>query len=358
MPITSITLRRLCLPLVVPYRLSYRTFNEFEPIFVELETETGNTGFGDGHISPGSSAETREGGWNFCQEVARSLLGQTIEQAKILIASRSQESKVAASALATAIEMVDDNPLFTVTEDARLPLLVPINSTDLAEIPKEVEQLLEQGFCTFKIKVGKNVDADLRRVAAIQKAAGGRATFRIDANRAYDREQGSQFAAALDPTGIELFEQPCNAADWDANAAVASVSSVPLMLDEPICSLADIERAAQIDGVQYCKLKLKRFGSLEGLKQGLDQVRQYGMEPVLGDGLGSEVSSWMEACVALRTIRNAGEFNGFLKPKIRLFNEPLRFDKGAIALHRGYKPTLDRSILESCTIEKIRISVH
>src|SRR3546814_8744652 len=81
------------------------------------------------------------------------------------------------------------------------------------------------------------------------------------------------------------------------------------MLDEPICTIADIERAASIRNVKFCKLKLKRFGGLNRLKQGLDAVRANGMEAVLGDGLGSEIHNWLEACVARTTIRNAGEFN-------------------------------------------------
>ena len=50
------------------------------------------------------------------------------------------------------------------------------------------------------------------------------------------------------------------------------------------------------------------------------------MEPVLGDGISSEVQCWMEGCVARQVIRNAGEFNGFLKPKVRLFegSRPVR----------------------------------
>ena len=47
-----------------------------------------------------------------------------------------------------------------------------------------------------------------------------------------------------------------------ANARVASVSPVPVMLDEPICELADVKRASAIANVGFCKLKLKRFGGL------------------------------------------------------------------------------------------------
>ena len=58
-------LRRLRQPLIRPYRLSYRTFEEFEPYVLEIEDSDGRTGFSDGHISPGSSSETRQGGWHF-----------------------------------------------------------------------------------------------------------------------------------------------------------------------------------------------------------------------------------------------------------------------------------------------------
>src|SRR3546814_17363780 len=74
---------------------------------------------------------------------------------------------------------------------------------------------------------------------------------------------------------------------------------------------------------------LKRFGGLNRLKQGLDAVRANGMEAVLGDGLGSEIHNWLEACVARTTIRNAGEFNGFLKPRERLPTPPMPFRDGS-----------------------------
>jgi len=268
------------------------------------------------------------------------------------VLDRFATSKVAATAFATAIEVLEANPLLDLPDETILPLLTPLNALEPAAIVEEIEAWLAQGFGTFKVKVGKDVDADLQRVAVIQEATRGRATLRLDANRAYSQEDGERFASRLDPEGIELFEQPCDADDWDANAAVAAVSRVPLMLDEPICTLADIDRAATITGVGYCKLKLKRFGGLDRLKQGLDAVRQNGMEPVLGDGLGSEIHGWLEACVARTTIRNAGEFNGFLKPRDRLFVEPMPFQDGAIQLPAGYRPRLDRDAVERFTLER------
>ena len=62
MKLHEITLRTLRLPLIRPYVLSYRTFTEFEPIIVEVRDADGRIGWGEGHISPGSSDETRDGG--------------------------------------------------------------------------------------------------------------------------------------------------------------------------------------------------------------------------------------------------------------------------------------------------------
>jgi L-alanine-DL-glutamate epimerase-like enolase superfamily enzyme len=123
------------------------------------------------------------------------------------------------------------------------------------------------------------------------------------------------------------------------------------MLDEPICTLADIDRAAGIKGVGYCKLKLKRFGSLSRLKEGLERVKANGLDAVLGDGLGSEIHNWLEAAVARTTITNAGEFNGFLKPRERLMSPPLPFENGSLVLPKGYAPALDRAAVERFTVE-------
>ena len=353
--ITRISVRRLNLPLVRPYRLSYRTFETFEPFLVEVEDSEGRTGFGDAHVSPGSSAETREGGWAFLTAQARAAIGCVPEDAKAAVLDVSERSKVAATSLVSAIEVMEDHPILTADASSILPLLAPLNATEPGAIQDEIDAGIRAGFRTFKVKVGKDVEADLGRVRVAQAAALGRATLRLDANRAFSREDALRFVDGLAPSGVELFEQPCDAEDWDANAAVAEASPVPLMLDEPISSLADIERAGAISGVGFCKLKLKRFVSLEKLREGLEAVRARGMEPVLGDGLGSEVHSWLEACVARTTIRNAGEFNGFLKPRDRLFATPLRFENGAIHLGTA-PPRLDRSTVDRLTAEHVTYS--
>lgn len=352
--IDHIDIRCLRLPLTLPYVLSYRTFNEFEPYIAVISTDDGRTGFGEGHISPGSSSETREGGWRFITDVAESLLGLPLHQAVALVAERIQESPVAATALMTALEMLTSADELHHNEDVVLPLLAPVSGATREALETELEAKLADGFCTFKVKVGKDVAQDLERLAIIQSVVAGRASLRIDANRAYSKQAGIEFSTRLDPTDVMLFEQPCAAEDWQANAEVAAVSRVPLMLDEPICGEDDIKRAADIEGVGYLKVKLKRFGGLQRLKAALETIRAEGMQPVLGDGLGAEIACWMEACLAKTYLYdagedNAGEFNGYLKPSLRLFTQPLGFNQGALVIPAGYRPALNDEIVQAHT---------
>jgi hypothetical protein len=50
----------------------------------------------------------------------------------------------------------------------------------------------------------------------------------------------------------------------------------------------------------------------------------------------------MEACAAHVTVHNAGEVNGVLKPKMRLFGEPLIFARGDLLMPRDFLPSVDR----------------
>ena len=343
-------------PLTVPYKVSYRTFNEFEPILAEVRDADGRIGWGEGHISPGSSSETRDGGWEFCVQHAERIVGMEAAEAAALVDDDKNDSRVAAAAMVCAIEMLRGDPILKIDEEATLPLLTPFNAFDLDAVPAEVEQRLEQGYRTLKIKVGKDVDADLERVAAIQKANAGRAALRLDANRGFTQEDGCRFASSLDPDSIMLFEQPCATEDWDGNAAVAAVSTVPLMLDEPIYYMEDVERAGAIDNVGFVKMKLKRTGSLSRLTECLKRVRELGMQPVLGDGTSLDINCWMEACVAAHVIDNAGEFNGFLKAKQSLLANPMTFRDGAMILPAGYAPEVDRDFLAAHTLKEARFS--
>ena len=74
--ISKIKIYRLNVPLIKPYKLSYNTFHSFEPLLIHIVDNEGNEGWGEQHISPGSSSETRDGGWIFARIISKLILNK------------------------------------------------------------------------------------------------------------------------------------------------------------------------------------------------------------------------------------------------------------------------------------------
>ncbi|UHL65257.1 mandelate racemase/muconate lactonizing enzyme family protein [Paralcaligenes sp. KSB-10] len=350
MIIERAVVRQLSFPLITPYKLSMGNLHLFDPIVLELLDKEGRSGWGECLIIPGYTEETVEGSWNTAIELGERLKKVAIGQAHSIIAGYGGRYPGMASTAYAALDMLCSETPFSVDKETRVPLLAPCQAHEAHAIRDEIDALLEAGFGTLKIKVGYKWQDDLDRMSIIQGCVAGRASLRLDANQGYSNEDGQSFASRLHPQGIELLEQPCASADWEANARVAAVSTVPVMLDESIYKVSDIDRAATIPNVGYVKLKLKKIGSAQQLSAALQRIRDLGMTPVLGDGVSIELGCWMEACVAAKGISNAGEMNGFLKTRTRLFENPLPFTDGAIHLPAGYWPRIDRSVLNAHTL--------
>jgi L-Ala-D/L-Glu epimerase len=342
MEIERIALHRLRVPLTTPYKLSFGALEHFDTILVELQGRDGGYGLGEATLVTGYTDETIDGAWMLVSEIAPRLPGADEQVVEALLQPHVDAHPFATTAIQTAAEMLTGSELLCVRRRTPVAMLGLLNAMDEPSIAEEIESLLAAGYRTLKVKVGFDAAADAARVRIIQRVVGTRALIRLDANQGYTREDASRFASSLAPEGIELFEQPCAADDWDAALAVARVATVPMMLDESIYGTADIERAAAIGAARFIKLKLMKLGGLARLQQGLKLIRSLGMQPVLGNGVACEVGCWMEACLARGTIDNAGEMNGFLKPAMPLLEQPLPVEEGALVLEPGFAPVLDR----------------
>jgi L-alanine-DL-glutamate epimerase-like enolase superfamily enzyme len=358
MKIDSVTLWRVRVPLLTPYNTALGApIEAFDSIVGEIRDTDGRIGIGESTIVPGYTHETSDAGWAFCRAHGEAIVGLDTVAAKARFDPHRASDPHAVSVLQVAIEGIEGNPVLAAPDvPVRVPILTPVNSKDLDVIPDEIEQHIAKGFGTLKVKVGWDVDKDLKRVALIQEVNAGRARLRLDANQGFSEADGGRFAQNLDPDSIELFEQPCDSGDWDANGAVAKVSTVPVMMDESIYGVADIDRAAAMEGCGFVKLKISKLTGVDMLADGLRRVRELGLTPVLGNGAAPDIGCWVEACVARTTIDNAGEMCGFLKNREQLLETPITFDAGDIVLQPGYAPRLNRELVERLAVDKVRFA--
>jgi L-alanine-DL-glutamate epimerase-like enolase superfamily enzyme len=354
MKIEEAAVWRVKLPLKKPYKISVFTYHHFDAVFLQLRGTGGQEAWGETIIREGYNHETPQSAEELLGQLAPKLIGSSLSSALLSASAQVERNPYALSAAVIAVEQLIGNSCLNSGGAARIPLLAPISAETPREISKEVEELLKQGFKTIKVKVGFRPLADLDRVNNIRRAASGAAMLRLDANNAYSKEDGQFFASKLDPRGIELLEQPCGADDWEANAEVAKVSTVPVMLDEPIWLPSDVDRAATLQNVRYAKIKLKKAGGLQRLLRMIGRMKEKSLAPVLGDGVATGLGNWMEACVARDTLQNAGEMNGFLKLSRPILVDDLQIRDGAIELPKAFRPVMDQQALMrlECRVRK------
>jgi len=142
---------------------------------------------------------------------------------------------------------------------------------------------------------------------------------------------------------IELFEQPCDSEDWEANAKVASVLARPVML---MSRSARSPRGARrgIRNIGFCKLKLKRFRRPQPNPRHSMRCVRTAWSPVLGDGLGIE--PWMldgsasrEPPSAMLASSMGSEGEG------SAVHRAAAFTAGELILPAGFWPMIDRDVL-------------
>ncbi|MDB5811679.1 MAG: hypothetical protein JWN94_3801 [Betaproteobacteria bacterium] len=352
MKIEQLIIYRLSVPLQKPYRLAFGPVHAFDTVFVELRDAAGRHGLGEATYLTGYTDEAIGPSWTLVQQLADEFSGLESTDIAARLEPYFATAPFTATAFNTALEMAAGHRLLTATAPGRAPVLGLLHATETADIETESQQLFAAGFTTLKVKVGFNAASDAAMVKRVQRVVQGCAAIRLDANQGYTRDDACRFAASLDPDGIELFEQPCAAGDWESACAVARVATVPMMLDESIYGVDDIRRASELKAARYIKLKLMKLGGLDRLAAAIDTIRDCGMEPVLGNGVACEIGCWMEACIARDRINNAGEMNGFLKPATSLLERPLNFQNGAIALEPEFRPRLNHEAVARCTLER------
>jgi L-alanine-DL-glutamate epimerase-like enolase superfamily enzyme len=120
------------------------------------------------------------------------------------------------------------------------------------------------GVGTVKIKVGRDIDSDVKRIAAVA-AIDPRFKILLDANQGYDARQSLALLKALKSRGlvISLFEQPAAADDWEGLVKVARDGKVAVAADESLRGRRDALELSRRRCVSVFNLKFMKMGLLE-----------------------------------------------------------------------------------------------
>jgi L-alanine-DL-glutamate epimerase-like enolase superfamily enzyme len=136
------------------------------------------------------------------------------------------------------------------------------------ELCEQLARWVEQGIPRVKMKVGREPEADPRRVRAVREAIGPNAELFVDANGAYSRTQALALAERFLDEGVTWLEEPVSSNDLDGLRFLRDRVPAPMdvaageygyepeyfrrMLDARSVDVlqADVTRACGITGLQ------------------------------------------------------------------------------------------------------------
>ncbi|HNU91715.1 MAG TPA: mandelate racemase/muconate lactonizing enzyme family protein [Spirochaetota bacterium] len=213
--------------------------------------------------------------------------------------------------------------------------LIPLMDTDsMLGIGR---MFFDEGYRSFRLKLGTGLDEDVERIRAFRDAFGSGIRLRVDYNQAYRPADAVRAIKAIEPYGIDFAEQPVAAADFAGMAYIQRLVDTPLMAHEGCFSLGDFIALADLGAVRLLGLNSERPGGLTMALKAIAVAESRGMGTVIHNqplGLASAMHLHL-AAARYHSLGHAVELFGHIMMEDDLIVTPIDYSGGRALLPDG-----------------------
>jgi len=185
------------------------------------------------------------------------------------------------------------------------------------KIGAQARRLKQQGYNTFKIKIGqKDRTKDVARVAAVREVVGKEAAIRVDGNATYTFVEARELLSELAKFNITDAEQPLVRGDLKSLAELRKVTPVPIAAQESVSSPEEALAVLAENAADLLKIKLTHIGGFQRALQVAAVVGTKGLPVVVGQGSACTPilsAAEMHLHASLKNAQPGGEMTGFLR---------------------------------------------
>jgi L-alanine-DL-glutamate epimerase-like enolase superfamily enzyme len=270
-------------------------------VLVRLELDDGTVGYGEGVPREYVTGETVEGAVEAVVErLAPPLLGRALTGPGDVPGAADEIGEAAdphdlASRCALELALLDaagkrfgvsvqhwlgGSPAEIVEYDA----IVPFSSRrKLIALGFVIRAL---GFRNVKVKVGDDLDEDVRKLQALRRILGRKVDLRVDANCAWNAEDALRAIERMRPARISAVEQPVPGDDLEGLCRVTASTSEKIIVDE---SLRTAEEARSLTESRACdafNIRVSKCGGLLQSARIAAIAAENGLECVVGAQVG------------------------------------------------------------------------
>lgn len=291
MKITDMKVHMMQVPLVRPFRISLGVITHAVSCLVEIETDAGITGYGEGSPGPLITGENLPGTVETLRVFREKLIGMDPRDIEGINAVMNRAVAYAGTAKAAVDIACHDIlgkaaglPLYKLlgglSNTIETDMTVGIDTPEL--MAAAAKEHVAAGFRVIKTKVGTNIADDIARVKAIREAVGDDVKIRLDANQGWHAREAVELLKRLNEYDIELVEQPVRRFDFEGLKYVTANSHVPVMADESCWDSKDALRLVSERAVDFINIKLMKCGGLWEAKKIVNIAEAAGVEIMLG----------------------------------------------------------------------------
>lgn len=259
--------------LVCPFSTAKGQHDQLENVLFSVKLSSGVSGFGEAAVAAHITGETVPETLKNLKGAASRVIGRGLPEFPAIAEEFRKEFSKNKCALA-AVEMA---LLDAATREKKIPFwrafgtrlrILRTDMTvvlgDIADAEAAARDILRRGIRTFKVKIGRNFDLDLKRVEVVAKLA-EKCPVYLDANQGFSAAQTLKFLKELAGLKIRpaLVEQPVPKEDWEGLAKVTREGKMLVCADESVSSLQDAKRLIRAKAAGAINIKFTKTGILE-----------------------------------------------------------------------------------------------
>jgi L-fuconate dehydratase len=130
-------------------------------------------------------------------------------------------------------------------------------------LPERARDAVAAGFTHLKLKVGGDIETDLRRALAVREAIGSELRLSLDANQAWGVEQAIDAIGRLAVVDPFWIEEPTSPDDVVGHARIReAVRPVRVATGEHVQNRVVFKQLFQLDAIDVCQLDCCRLGGV------------------------------------------------------------------------------------------------
>jgi L-alanine-DL-glutamate epimerase-like enolase superfamily enzyme len=170
-----------------------------------------------------------------------------------------------------------------------------------------------EGYRRFQLKVGSDVETDVRRIRAVAAELEAGDVLVADANTGWLPHQAARVVRAVRDADVYI-EQPC--LRYEDCLEVRRRTDHPFVLDESIDSVDMLLRAGADRAADVVNLKISKLGGLTRTRQARDLCTAMGIAMTIEDSWGGDITTAAIAHLAHSTppelLFTATDFNSYV----------------------------------------------